>query len=227
MSHRKVSWDFKFKRLVAALNNDLDYAHYSWRQIWSPEEQRALCPDLQFEAAYPLYGQWITRYSNVHPLNRMLYADTRFYLPNDMLVKVDRMTMAHGLEARTPFLDHQLVETAARISPNWKMRALMQKKYLLRRLLKNRVPPSIRWQTKRGFNVPVGIWIKNGLRDFFGDTLAMLRHSGWINMSYLEKIFQQHLNNEKDYSHHLWGLLILSLWWQLFLQEKAGPGLRA
>jgi asparagine synthase (glutamine-hydrolysing) len=224
VSHRKVSWDFKLKRLVAALGWDLDFAHYSWRQIFSPEEQRALLPELQLAEAYPLYRHWLKRCPADHPLTRMLYADTRFYLPNDMLVKVDRMTMAHALEARTPFLDHRLVEMTAGISPGWKMKGLLQKKYLLRRLLKNRVPPAIRWQGKRGFNVPVGLWIKNGLRDYFGDTLNALKDTGWVNKGYLDEIFQQHLRDERDYSHHLWGLLVLSLWWQRFFRDRVGAG---
>jgi asparagine synthase (glutamine-hydrolysing) len=150
----------------------------------------------------------------------MLYADTRFYLANDMLVKVDRMTMAHALEARSPFLDQEVVELAARLPDHWKIRGLFLKKYLLRRLLKNRAPAAIRWQSKRGFNVPVGLWIKGPLRDYFWDHLQQLRHLGWIDMKFLEKIFTQHLRDATDYSHHLWGLLILSLWWQLYIQNK-------
>lgn len=220
VSHRKVSWDFKLKRLVAALNWDWNYAHYSWRLIWSPEELRNLLPDLNLPEAFPLYDYWLQRSQAGHPLNRLLYADTRFYLPNDMLVKVDRMTMAHGLEARTPFLDHRLVEFTAGIPPAWKLRNLVLKKYLLRQVLKDRVPPALRWQGKKGFNVPVGLWIKGAWREFFGDALALLRQTGWINPGYLDQIFQSHLQDKRDYSHHLWGLLILALWWQMFIHDR-------
>ncbi len=146
----------------------------------------------------------------------MLYADTRFYLPNDMLVKVDRMTMAHALEARAPFLDHCLVELAARLPDSWKLKGLVWKKYLLRRLLKGKVPASIRWQSKRGFNVPVGLWLKGDLKNYCGDHLRLLRHLDGFDMKYLEEVWQKHQRDERDYSHHLWGLLILSLWWQTF-----------
>ena len=220
VSHNKVSLDFKLKRFVAALDWDYDYAHYSWRRIWSPGELQGLLPGVTLPEAFPLYLHWLKRSQSDNYLNRMLYADTRFYLANDMLVKVDRMTMAHALEARSPFLDQEVVELAARLPDHWKIRGLFLKKYLLRRLLKNRAPAAIRWQSKRGFNVPVGLWIKGPLRDYFWDHLQQLRHLGWIDMKFLEKIFTQHLRDATDYSHHLWGLLILSLWWQLYIQNK-------
>ena len=216
VSHRKVSWDFKLKRLTAALSSDLDYAHYSWRRIWAPAELEKLLPGKPLHEGFDLYRYWLQRSSSNTPLNRMLYADTRFYLPNDMLVKVDRMTMAHGLEARAPFLDHCLVELAARLPDSWKLKGLVWKKYLLRRLLKGKVPASIRWQSKRGFNVPVGLWLKGDLKNYCGDHLRLLRHLGGFDMKYLEEVWQKHQRDEKDYSHHLWGLLILSLWWQTF-----------
>jgi asparagine synthase (glutamine-hydrolysing) len=220
VSHKKVGFDFKLKRFAAALDWDGDYAHYSWRRIWSPVELQGLLPGVTLPEAFPLYLHWLKRSQTDKHLNRMLYADTRFYLPNDMLVKVDRMTMAHALEARCPFLDQQVVELAARLPYHWKIRGLFLKKYLLRRLLKNRAPAAIRWQNKRGFNVPVGLWIKGPLRDYFWDHLKELRHLGWIDMRFLEKIFSQHLRDATDYSHHLWGLLILSLWWQLYLKNR-------
>ena len=220
VSHRKVSWDFKLKRLTAALSSDLDYAHYSWRRIWAPTELEKLLPGKPLHEGFDLYRYWLQRSSGNTPLNRMLYADTRFYLPNDMLVKVDRMTMAHGLEARAPFLDHCLVELAARLPDSWKLKGLVWKKYLLRRLLKGKVPNSIRWQSKRGFNVPVGLWLKGDLKNYCGDHLRLLRHLGGFDMKYLEAVWQKHQRDEKDYSHHLWGLLILSLWWQTFFVKN-------
>ncbi len=220
VSHRKVSWDFKLKRLTTALAWNLDYAHYSWRRIWAPEELEKLLPGKPLQEGYDLYHYWLQRSSSNSSLNRMLYADTRFYLPNDMLVKVDRMTMAHGLEARAPFLDHCLVELTARLPDSWKIKGLFWKKYLLRRLLKGKVPASIRWQSKRGFNVPVGLWLKGDLKDYCGDHLRLLRHLGWFDMKYVEKVWQKHLRDERDYSHHLWGLLILSLWWQTFFANN-------
>uniref|UniRef100_UPI00404B2C15 asparagine synthase (glutamine-hydrolyzing) n=1 Tax=Desulfobacca sp. TaxID=2067990 RepID=UPI00404B2C15 len=216
VSHRKVSLDFKLKRLTAALAWNVDYAHYSWRRIWAPAELAQLLPGLPVTEAYQQYQRWLDRAGQASALNRMLYADTRFYLPNDMLVKVDRMTMAHGLEARAPFLDHVLVELAARLPEAWKLRGLVWKKYLLRRLLRDQVPATIRWQSKRGFNVPVGLWFKGELRDFCHAHLQQLRHLGCFAMDYVETVWQQHQRDERDWSHHLWGLLILSLWWQTF-----------
>ncbi len=219
VSDRKVSLDFKLKRLTAALGRDLDWAHYSWRQIWTPEAARELVPGVTLGLAYPLYARWLQKNPDAHPLDRLLYADTRFYLPNDMLVKVDRMTMAHGLEARTPFLDHELVQWIAGLPPGYKLKWLWLKKYLLRRLLAGRVPAALRWQGKKGFNVPVGLWMKGPRRDYFADTLATLRHTGWLDMAVLERVFAHHVQGRADWSHQLWGLTVLALWWRTFIGE--------
>jgi asparagine synthase (glutamine-hydrolysing) len=96
------------------------------------------------------------------------------------------------------------------------LQGMFWKKYLLRLLLKGKAPAAIRWQTKRGFNVPVGPWLKGELKDFAADHLRQLRHLGCFDLTYLEQVWQQHQRDDQDFSHHLWGLLILSLWWQTF-----------
>ena len=97
----------------------------------------------------------------------MLYVDTRFYLPNDMLVKMDRMSMAFGLEAREPFLDYRLVEFAASLPPNLKLKNLCHKKYFLKKSMEGRLPQEVIWRKKAGFNVPNARWMKGDLKAIY------------------------------------------------------------
>jgi asparagine synthase (glutamine-hydrolysing) len=142
-SNAKVSASEKLKRFIAAADRCADDAHASWRIVFDDEtRRRILSPLLASSTCDPLqaYRDAFARTNARHPLNRMLYVDTRLYLPADMLVKIDRMTMAHGLEAREPYLDYRLVEFAARVPPRLKLKHFTSKKYLLKAALHGRVP---------------------------------------------------------------------------------------
>src|SRR5262249_30876598 len=112
-------------------------------------------------------------------LSRLQYVDLRVYLPDDILVKVDRTSMAHSLEARVPLIDHKLVEFAATIPPELQLRGL-RKKYLLKRAMAHRLPAKILNRKKGGFNVPVPSWLRHELRDYTRDVLSdkRLREQG-------------------------------------------------
>src|SRR5262249_24150569 len=173
--------------------------------------------------ALDLYRAMFARTNARHPLNRMLYVDTRFYLPNDMLVKVDRMTMAHGLEAREPFLDYRLVEFVAAVPAYLKLRYLLYKKYLLKVAMSDKLPAEIIWRRKQGFNVPKARWIKQGLKPFVMDSLspARLRRMGIFNVRTVEGILRNHFAGREDNSHQIWCLLTLVHWWSRFIEGQA------
>ena len=184
-SDAKVNLTEKLKRFVAAADLPFEDAHASWRIIFDePTRRRLLAPLQGAEPRDPLaiYRDAFARTNARHPLNRLLYVDTRVYLPADMLVKIDRMTMAHGLEAREPYLDYRIVEFAARVPPRYKLRRFIGKKHLLKKALDGLVPPRALYRKKQGFNVPKGRWIRTGLRDVVaeaddvvGATAAKLR----------------------------------------------------
>ena len=169
-----------------------------------------------------LYRATFAQTNARHALNRMLYVDTRFYLPNDMLVKVDRMSMAHGLEVRVPFLDHRLVEFAARVPPNLKLKHFRHKKYLLKAAMQGRLPNKILWRRKQGFNIPNGRWFKGELKSFVMEHLSIpkLKDMGFLDSHEVSMILCDHFEERKDNSHQIWCLLTLSLWWQQFIQNK-------
>jgi asparagine synthase (glutamine-hydrolysing) len=225
MSDSKVSWDFKLRRFVAGAEFSPEDAHATWRMIFDREARgRLISPVLNRPGAaadvISLYRAAFAQTNARHPLNRMLYVDTRFYLPNDMLVKVDRMTMAHGLEAREPFLDYRLVEFLASVPPRFKLKHFLHKKYLLKASMKGKLPDSVLWRKKQGFNVPNARWIKNDLKPFVMDHLSptRIRDMGLLDGKAVDELLTDHFADRADNSHQIWCLLTLVLWWQQFIK---------
>jgi len=200
-------------------------AHATWRMIFDADARAKLLapvsdtPGVKADVI-DLYRRAFSQTNAKDPLNRMLYVDTRFYLPNDMLVKVDRMTMAHGLEAREPFLDYRLVEYAASVPPYLKLRGIRHKKFLLKAAMEHKLPPSIIWRKKEGFNVPNARWIRKELRSVVTDTLSprVIRDMGFLDNLSVSRILEEHMEEKADHSHQIWCLLTLVLWYQAFIK---------
>jgi asparagine synthase (glutamine-hydrolysing) len=225
-SNAKVSTTEKLKRFVAAGNQCAEDAHASWRMVFDGVTRRQLLAPLGESAttADPLqaYRDSFARTNARHPLNRMLYVDTRLYLPADMLVKIDRMTMAHGLEAREPYLDYRLVEFAARLPVRFKLKRFTQKKYLLKAALDGRVPSRALYRKKQGFNVPKGNWMRDRLRPFVADMLSprRIREQGLLDPATVARILESHFAAREDHSHQIWSLLVLTSWFEQFRVER-------
>ncbi len=146
-------------------------------------------------------------------LQRYLEFDQRYYLADDILYKVDRMSMAHSLEARPPFLDPRIVDFSARLPEHFKLNG-SQSKYVLRRLMQNKLPPSILSRPKIGFDIPVHDWFRGVLRPMLLDTLSedRVRASGLFNWNAVEQLLGDHLERKANLGYHLWGLMVLLLW---------------
>jgi asparagine synthase (glutamine-hydrolysing) len=230
VSDAKVTWDFKLKRFVAGAELLPEDAHATWRMIFNAQGREQLLSPV---SNYPgikadvlnLYREAFAKTNARHPLNRMLYVDTRLYLPNDMLVKVDRMTMAHSLEAREPFLDYRLVEFAAAVPPKLKLKHLRHKKYLLKASMRGKLPAQILWRKKQGFNVPNARWIKKDLRPFITDCLSpkSIQEIGVFDTKAVENLLHNQFEEKVDNSYQIWCILTLYLWWQQFLSGKKSP----
>ncbi|MCL4258038.1 MAG: asparagine synthase (glutamine-hydrolyzing) [Anaerolineales bacterium] len=226
VSEGKVSTEFKLKRFVRSGELSAAQAHASWRMIFGSEERRRLlAPAVDRLTGNRDVGDIFTSLfaeaGTQDPLHRMLYSDIRFYLPNDSLAKVDRMSMAHGLEVRVPFLDHRLVEFLARVPSHMKIKR-GQKKYLLKEAMRGRLPSDIIYRNKAGFNLPHARWLRNELRPFVTDHLSAsrVRAMNFLDANEVSQVIQQHLRMEKDNSHQIWCLLSLSLWWQQFIEQN-------
>jgi asparagine synthase (glutamine-hydrolysing) len=148
-----------------------------------------------------------------HLLQRAQYTDLKVYLANDVLVKVDRMSMAHGLEVRAPFLDRRIVEFAFRLPPAHKMPQL-RPKHLLKRIARRRLPIELLTLPKRGFTAPMAEWIRGRYAGRFRDEVltngSMI--STLVDMHELRRLFAHHVDGEGDHSHVLWAVWILDRW---------------
>jgi len=151
-------------------------------------------------------------------LSRLQYVDTRRYLPDDILVKVDRMTMAHGLESRAPLLDHVLVDYVASLPPEWKLRNGVTK-YLFRRMAARYLPPSVLDKKKQGFGIPKAKWFRSDLRAQARERLLDRRalDRGYFDRRVLERVLDAHNAGRRDYSDWIWCLLVLEEWHRTFL----------
>lgn len=157
---------------------------------------------------------------------RLIYCDMSSYLVGDILVKLDRATMAAGLEARSPFLDHRIIEFAWRLPTSLKVRD-GQGKWLLRRILRRYLPEYLFERPKQGFNVPIGPWLRGPLRDWAQGLLDMhrIRNDGFLDSRSVQACWQEHLAGRRDQSRYLWSVLMIQSW--LGANCKAGAPLPA
>jgi asparagine synthase (glutamine-hydrolysing) len=157
------------------------------------------------------------------PLDRALYVDLKTYLVDDILVKVDRMSMAVSLETREPLLDHRLLEFAARVPSSLKLHG-QTRKYLLRRILEPRVPASILHRGKQGFEPPTGEWLKGPLADMTHTLLldGRLKERGIFETRTIRRLWDDHREGRRDNRERLWALLMLELWFREFIDRSGG-----
>ncbi len=218
VSFSKVSLDYKLRHFLAALHLPLPRAHAAWRNIVQPAQRAALMqPDwleLLASDAADTFGEVAGHFAAVadcHWVDQANYVDIKTWLADDILVKVDRATMAHGLEARPPFLDHRFVELTAALPADWKLKGFA-KKYLLRRALRDRLPHAVLYGQKRGFNAPVSQWLAGPLRDFALDTLASPRLRAYVRPDAVAQLWREHDARTRDHGLKLYGLTCLALW---------------
>ncbi|MBS1794816.1 MAG: asparagine synthase (glutamine-hydrolyzing) [Acidobacteria bacterium] len=150
--------------------------------------------------------------------DRLLYLDSKTYLPSDILTKVDRMTMAVSLEARVPLLDHELIEIVQKIPADLKLKGL-ETKYIFKKAMEGIVPREILYREKQGFGVPVGDWINAQLKDRIHGILSeqRTRERGFFESRYINLLLDEHTRNRRDHSHSLWILWMLELWHRRFV----------
>jgi asparagine synthase (glutamine-hydrolysing) len=161
--------------------------------------------------------------SGTSVVDRMLETDVHTYLPGDLLVKMDIATMAHSLEARSPLLDHEVMELAASIPAEWKLQRL-EKKVILRDALAAWLPRDLLDRPKMGFGVPLADWFRNELRDYVRDVLLdpATTARGYFHRPYVERMLAEHAAAREDHSPRLWSLLVAEMWHRQFVDFPAG-----
>lgn len=154
--------------------------------------------------------------------SQMMKVDFRTYLPEDVLVKVDRMSMAHSIESRVPLLDNHVIDFAARLPLAMKIRDGRQK-VLLKEVAARLLPHDIIHRRKQGFGVPVGVWFRGTLRDTFGDVLGSqrARERGYFRRPFIDRVLEEHLSGVRDHTMRLWQLVVLELWHRAYVDTPA------
>jgi asparagine synthase (glutamine-hydrolysing) len=154
----------------------------------------------------------------------MMDADTRLYLPDDILVKVDRAAMAVSLETRVPLLDLDVAQNAWQIPTGIHLRD-GRGKWILRQLLERHVPRELFERPKKGFAVPIASWLRHDLKDWAADLLdaARMRREGYFNAPLIERRWRQHLSGAMNWSSHLWGVLMFQAWLEDFGRHSHAP----
>lgn len=209
VSDEKIGFDYKLNRMLQGSLLDPVAAHFYWNGTFGNGEKRALLAiDVERAASITLAG-----HENIGYLNRFLFLDQLCYLPDDILVKCDRMSMAHSLEVRPPFLDHRIVEFAARLPESFKIRG-SSLKYILRELMRDKLPAAVLNRRKEGFDIPAHDWLRTILRPFLEETLSEknLRETGIFSWEAVRDVLQRHFERSANLGYHLWGLLTLVLW---------------
>ena len=211
-SKEKISIEYKLKRLLQGSLMSPERAHVYWNGTFSDAEKAAL-------VRIPLpgaLGEVLARLRARLPgdgISPFLEFDQQYYLPDDILVKSDRVSMAHAVEVRPPFLDHRIVEFAATLPVDLKIRGTNQK-YLLKEVMRSKLPSPVLQRPKIGFDIPAHEWFRGPLREMLMETLASAEteHSELFNFEAIRSYTQLHLNRRINIGYHLWGLMMLFMW---------------
>lgn len=213
----------RVKRFLQAASLPRERRYTRWMSNFDPEMKRELySKDFYAQVGNLDSTEFIRKFMDEHPnygiLDATIHTDVQTYLPNDLLVKVDIASMSVSLEARSPFLDHKVMEFAASLPDNLKLKG-KETKYLLKKVAARLVPREVIYRQKMGFAVPISHWFRGEMSEFVADNLLSekAKKRGYFNISYVENLLAEHKADKQDNSWKLWNLLMLELWFQKFI----------
>jgi asparagine synthase (glutamine-hydrolysing) len=220
-SSRKASFDYKAKRFVRAAHLPPLERHHGWKEIFSADARAELTGR---GAVFDPVSLLRTRYDQTEgadELARLQDVDLGVYLVDDLLVKTDRASMAHSLEARVPYLDTVVTNLALALPTRQKVRGL-SKKVLLRKAAEPLLPSEIVQGRKRGFSIPAAAWLRGELEPFARETLSqnVLRRQGFFRPEVVVRFIDDHVAGREDRSRQLWGLLAFTLWYERHVERE-------
>ena len=220
---KNLSFDYKALRFVTGAKYDTVARHHVWFGSFTPEEQTQLLTAEALASSdgdiYAQARQFAEECDNEDQVTRMQSVDTRLYLAEDILTKVDRASMAVSLEVRAPFLDPRVAEFAASLPANYKLRG-HKTKYILKKAVHELLPPFVTKRGKKGFGVPVAEWLKVKLRPLARDLLSpeRVRRAGVFNPTYIARLQDEHERGVANHRKLLWTLLMFELWHESFIE---------
>jgi asparagine synthase (glutamine-hydrolysing) len=223
-SGAKASFDYRAKRFVRAAHLPPLERHHGWKEIFPPEVRAELTGRPNGSDPVELLRARFAETEGAELLARLQDVDLGTYLVDDLLVKTDRASMAHSLEARVPYLDPVVAAFALALPTRLKVRGL-RKKVLLRRAAEPLLPRSIVAGRKRGFSIPAAAWLRGDLEPVAREILAAdtLRRQGFFRPDVVGRLLDDHVAGREDLSRQLWGLLAFTLWHERHVESTPGP----
>ena len=223
-SSARASFDYRAKRFVRAAHLPPLERHHGWKEIFSPDARAELTGRGDGFDPVDLLRARFAETEGAELLTRLQDVDLGVYLADDLLVKTDRASMAHSLEARVPFLDPIVTGFAFALPTRHKIRGL-RKKVLLRRAAAPLVPRRIVQGRKRGFSIPAAAWLRGELEPFAREVLSAdtLLGQGFFRPAPVGRLIDEHVAGREDWSRQLWSLLSFTLWYERHVERTPGP----
>jgi asparagine synthase (glutamine-hydrolysing) len=227
VSDDKISFEYKVKRFLEGALMSPARAHVYWNGTFSDAEKKALVSQPLPGSLKRILNELDGLPSTSDDLAPYLWLDQKYYLADDILTKSDRMSMAHSVEVRPPFLDHRIVEFAAKLPAPLKIRG-SQQKVVLKELMKDKLPPAILHRPKMGFDIPAHEWLRGPLLPLLTDALhyGASECGDAFRSEVMDRFLRFHLERRANVGYHLWGLMILFLWmkkWRIQAASSETP----
>jgi asparagine synthase (glutamine-hydrolysing) len=222
-SSARASFDYKAKRFVRAAHLPPLERHHGWKEIFSPDARAELTGRTNGSDPVDLLRARFAETEGAELLARLQDVDLGTYLVDDLLVKTDRASMAHSLEARVPFLDPVVTNFSLGLGTRHKVHR-MRKKILLRKAASPLIPPELLRRRKRGFSIPAAAWLRGDLEPFARETLSAetLLRQGYFRPEAVTRLIDDHVAGREDLSRQLWGLLAFTLWHERHVERTPG-----
>jgi len=226
VSHNNVSTDFKIKQFLKGTEVSSEIRFFIWMGAFVDREKKDLLSNdikaaLREHNTYEDIFGYINQSRLTKDLERILYLSMKLYLQDDILVKVDRASMANSLEVRCPLLDQELVEFACKLPMIYKLHGL-KTKYLLKEAADGLLPEGIANRPKKGFGIPLSRWLTGELKDFMLDYLSeqRIKRQGFFHYPYIKSLIDDHFKKRSDNRKLLWTLMVFQIWYERFMEKS-------
>jgi asparagine synthase (glutamine-hydrolysing) len=223
---RLLNYSLLAKKFIAGAHLSPEERYFSWNSFFTEELKASLYSEqlkarLNNKPSFTVLKGYFDEVDSPEFLDKSQYVDQKTYLVEDPLMLTDKMSMANSLEARVPLLDHKLAELAANIPASLRLKG-MKTKYILKKALTDIVPQEILQRQKQGFAMPIDTWLRNGLSDWCRELLSkrQIEKRGYFNYDTIRWIIEQHQKGRKDFSQHIWALVILEIWHTIFIDGR-------
>jgi len=218
VNHNNLSLDFKLKRFISGFDIPSRFRHHVWQASFITEQQNNLFsdyvkPQIVADAIFDDLNRYISEADTGNFDSQRDYLFFRTYLMDNILVKVDRASMQHALEVRAPFLDRDVVDLVNTFPKKFKQKGL-NTKYILKKTMVGKLPTDIINRPKKGFGIPLALWLNNDLKNFCNEILSenRIKSSNLFNWDYIEKLKNDHFSLKSNNYKQIWSLMVFQMW---------------